>query len=145
MGSDEKMLLMLETLVTKVSSIEEGQARLEKRQTKLEEGQSRLEEGQARLEKRQTKLEQGQAETNQRIDKIEMDVAYVKENLSHTKILIEHDTNRLIRLVSEKQDVMDDKINQIQPDVKELKGDFSLVKSVVSTNVREIKNLKMAK
>ena len=123
------------------------------------DGQAKLEQGQAKLEQGQAKLEQGQAETNQRLGNLETevgnlkaDVAIVKEDLSHvkedlseTKIIIENETNKLIRLVSEKQDIAGDKIDEIQTTVEELVEDGSLLKSLVLANDTDIKRLKRAK
>ena len=64
MNNEEKILSMLEVLVTKVDKLEQGQG-------KLEQGYSKLEQG-------LVKLEQGQESTNQRLTRIAENVAKIE-------------------------------------------------------------------
>jgi exonuclease VII small subunit len=73
MNNEEQILKLLETLVTKVGGLEQGQAKLEQGQAKLEKSQAKLEQGQAKLEQSQAKLEAELKKTKEHVIKIEIE------------------------------------------------------------------------
>ena len=106
----------------------------------------------------QEELRQGQIETNQRLDKLESDVSdlrtdvndlksevsHLKTDLSETKILIENETNRNIRVIADGHVIIVDKLGCMHSTVDKLVEDVSVIKSVVSSHSKDINTLKVA-
>ena len=127
-----------------MSMFEEQLEVLKTFQNEFSQGLNELRQGQGELQQRLNELQQGQAETNQRLDKLDADLNEVKADLHETKILIENETNRNIRILIDGFVIKGDRLDYIQPIVEKLEEDVSVVQSVILRHSKDINNLKAA-
>ena len=79
MNNEEKILVMLETLVSDVSNVKSDV-------TGMKKDIADLKQGQAGTNQRLDKLEEGQAGTNQRLDKLEKGQARLEIDVKNIKL-----------------------------------------------------------
>ena len=126
MTNEEFQKIVLEELRDlngKVDKLDQGQVRLEERQTKLEEGQVRLEERQTKLEERQAKLEERQIKLEEGQEEIKRDLKAICEQTADLTEFRE----------------------EINVKIDKLTEDFSTIEMVTSKNWSDIVRLKAAR
>ena len=124
MDNDKKVMSMLETLVTKVTTIETDLADTKATVTETSQRLDKLEEGQARLE---------------------ADLAETKATVNETKervILMESNNKRQFGVLHDGYRLLFDKLEPIPDAVEKLQEDVEVIKAVVTSHSEEIRIVK---
>ena len=148
MNNEDKILSLLEVIVTKVDTLEQGLTRVEQSQTKLEQSQARLEQNQAKLEQSQARLEQNQGKLEQGQARLELEVKEIKQKVSHIEIVIEAELKRDLRIVAENHLSLNqklDKIKDVNEKILSLQDDTTILKSITKNTLYDLEVLKAAK
>ena len=130
MNNDEKMLSILESLVVKVSAIEQGQARLTEDVSGLKGDVSGLKDDVSGLKGDVSSLAD--------------DVSALKDDVSAIKVKIENVIEKNIQILAEGHAVLNRKLDYVIPIVEKLEEDVDVIKLAVSSNSADINRLKSA-
>lgn len=99
-----------------------------------------------------SKLDNFKQDVNSQFDSIHKELTEVKQELTEvkkhtikTESILENETNRNIKLLSETCSPMADDVRQLKDDIEVVKFDVDIVKKVVTTHSTQINQLKKAK
>jgi peptidoglycan hydrolase CwlO-like protein len=123
----------LGAILTMVTALQEGVARLERSQEKLESNQEKLERNQEKLERNQEKLERGherlRIDVMERMDRLDNALTSIRDDITVNMGRADHahevadSTRREVRLLGEQVNAMVRQIQRLQTDVRHLKGE----------------------